>query len=95
MLVHLKDFIPKRNRSTYSQEKVLLEIHYSTFQTHNGTHSQCGYFVNIYVKMTHIMGYVSPSFVQSKEWLFFFFKWISRFGMNDTFITLTEHRPVK
>lgn len=31
-MVHMKDFIPKRNRSTQRQNRVLLEMRDSTFQ---------------------------------------------------------------
>lgn len=70
---------------------MLLEIHSLNIST-DSTHSQCGYFISMYVKMTNIIRLVLLFFVESRYLFFPLRWWISRFGMKDT---LTEHRPVQ
>lgn len=88
LLVHLKDLIPKRNRSTCSQKKVLLETHYSTFQL-----IQLILNVDIlYMLRRQIMRLVLLSLLRVD---ISFFEMVDISFWNQWHFTLTEHRPVQ
>lgn len=82
LLVHLGDFIPKRNKSIHIQNKKRC---YLKFITHSfkPTGKSILRSISLYVKMTIIkelewLPFVNRRYLLCVNW------WLSRFGMNDT-----------